>query len=232
MKKAFDASFELLTGRSEAHLTPCWSGHLVHRACLPALESLRDEADRAGFELAVASSFRSYDRQLLIWQEKVSGKRTVLDCEERPLQIAELSDEALLWALLRWSALPGTSRHHWGTDLDIYDAKALREADCTLQLTVSECEAGGPLAPFHEWLSESIAAGQTNGFYRPYDCDRGGVAPEPWHLSYAPLAQEFQRAFDFEVFQQLLDEELWPLADVIKDNAQHIFTRFIAANHI
>ena len=30
------------------------------------------------------------------------------------------------------------------------------------------------------------------GFFRPYTTDRGGVAPEPWHLSYAPVAARAQ----------------------------------------
>lgn len=232
MKKAMDASFELLTGREQAHLVPCWSGHLVHRDCLSDLEALRDDAAAAGFELAIASSFRSYDRQLLIWREKVAGKRAVLDANERPLCVDDLDEEQLLWSLLRWSALPGTSRHHWGTDLDVYDARTLREADCQLQLTVAECEAGGPLAEFHGWLSDAIGRGQARGFARPYDQDRGGVAPEPWHLSHAAVARELQGAFDFGVFQRLLREGLWPLADAIESDAEHIFTRFIESNHI
>ena len=28
----------------------------------------------------------------------------------------------------------------------------------------------------------------SRGFYRPYGRDRGGVAPERWHLSFAPAA--------------------------------------------
>jgi hypothetical protein len=26
------------------------------------------------------------------------------------------------------------------------------------------------------------------GFFRPYRTQRGGVQPEPWHLSYAPVS--------------------------------------------
>jgi len=232
MKKTVDASFELLVGRSESQLVRCWSDHLVHRECLSALEILRDEAANAGFELAIASSYRSYDRQLLIWQEKVAGKRPVLDAAEHPLVVSELDDEELLWALLRWSALPGTSRHHWGTDLDVYDARALREAGSKLQLTVAECAPDGPLGDFHQWLSESIATGRSQGFYRPYDCDRGGVAEEPWHLSYAPVARELQAAFDYGLFQRLQNEGLWPLGGAIGRHSEQIFTRFIESNHI
>lgn len=232
MKKTVDASFELLAGRSESQLVPCWSGHLVHRKCLLALEALRDDAAEAGYELAIASSYRSYDRQLLIWQEKVAGKRAVLDADERPLVVSELDDEELLWALLHWSALPGTSRHHWGTDLDVYDARGLREAGCKLQLTVAECIPGAPLGAFHEWLSERIATGQSQGFYRPYDCDRGGVAEEPWHLSYAPVSRELQNAFSYDVFLRLQKEGRWPLGAAIERHSQQIFTRFIEPNHI
>ena len=31
------------------------------------------------------------------------------------------------------------------------------------------------------------------GFYRPYVTDRGGVQPEPWHLSHWPTAREASR---------------------------------------
>jgi hypothetical protein len=42
------------------------------------------------------------------------------------------------------------------------------------------------------------------GFYRPYVADRGGVAPEPWHLSYAPLAGVFAAGLTAEVLADAL----------------------------
>ena len=53
--------------------------------------------------------------------------------------------------------------------------------------------------PLHCWLDARIAAGLSHGFYRPYDRDRGGVAPERWHLSYAPLARQFEAQLDADV---------------------------------
>ena len=103
-----------------------------------------------------------------------------------------------LHAILRYSAIPGTSRHHWGTDLDVYDARAVPEG-YRLQLSTAEVSAGGPFDALHCWLDERMAAQTSHGFYRPYSEDRGGVAPERWHLSYAPLSREWERRMSAEV---------------------------------
>jgi hypothetical protein len=42
------------------------------------------------------------------------------------------------------------------------------------------------------------------GFYRPYATDRGGVSPEPWHLSHAPVAQRAQRALSLDGLRAVL----------------------------
>ncbi len=47
--------------------------------------------------------------------------------------------------------------------------------------------------PLHDWLDRRISASEAFGFFRPYDLDRGGVAPERWHLSCGPVAASFQR---------------------------------------
>jgi hypothetical protein len=48
----------------------------------------------------------------------------LLDAHNQPLDALQLGETERLHAILHWSALPGTSRHHWGTDLDIYDPTA------------------------------------------------------------------------------------------------------------
>ena len=78
----------------------------------------------AGFNLQVASSWRSFERQLAIWNGKWRGA-PLLDADNQPLDALQLGDMERLHAIPRWSALPGTSRHHWGTDLDIYDPDCL-----------------------------------------------------------------------------------------------------------
>ncbi len=176
-----------LTGRDERHLVELAGGHRLQPAAAAAFALLRADAREAGFDLAIASSYRSYARQRLIWNGKAGGERPVHDDNGNPVPVLTLDAAERIRVILRFSALPGTSRHHWGTDLDVYDAAAV-PAGYVLQLSPQEVAPGGPFDPLHRWLDARMAAGDSHGFYRPYGIDRGGVAPERWHLSYAPLA--------------------------------------------
>ena len=176
-----------LTGRERAHLVPFQGEHWLHPDAANALQVLRDKARLAGFELALASSFRSYGRQLAIFNGKASGERPVHDDRGARVAMSQLQPGEQLEAILRFTALPGTSRHHWGTDIDVYDAAAV-PVDYRVQLTPSEVAPGGVFDEFHCWLDQCMARGDSNGFFRPYAVDRGGVAPERWHLSYAPVS--------------------------------------------
>ena len=74
-----------------------------------------------------ASSFRDFERQQLIWNCKFNGERKVHDDEGNLLDLALLDDWQKAQAILRWSALPGGSRHHWGTEIDIFDPDLLSQ---------------------------------------------------------------------------------------------------------
>lgn len=176
-----------LTGRDDSHLRRLPDGTCLHPEAAVAFQRLQAAAAAAGFRLTVASAHRSFQRQCEIWNRKAGGQRPVLDDRGQPVDLACLPPEARLAAILRFSALPGSSRHHWGTDLDVYDAAAV-PADYAVQLTPAEVAADGPFGPLHAWLDERMAADASEGFFRPYAVDRGGVAIERWHLSYAPLA--------------------------------------------
>ena len=65
--------------------------------------------------------------------------------------------------------------------------------DYAPQLLTSEYQRGGVFAAMSAWLDDQISADNAEGFYKPYDVDRGGVAPEPWHISYRPVAQGYCR---------------------------------------
>lgn len=193
---------------------------------VPALRQLRDAAAAAGFELAVASSFRSFERQLAIWCGKVAGERPVLDSQGQPLDITRLSDEQLLWAILRWSALPGASRHHWGTEIDVFDRAAVAP-DYRLQLVPAEYQQDGPFAGLAEWMAARLARDDLFGFYRPYACDRGGVAPEPWHLSYRPQARHYADAITPANLLPLWRQVQLPLLAQVESSQERIFADFI-----
>ena len=176
-----------LTGVEETHLVTLPDGHRLQSEAAEAFSALQADARQAGFELAIASSFRSFDRQLAIWNAKADGSRPVHDDHGEALDLTVLPPAKKLRAILRFSAMPGSSRHHWGSDLDVFDAGAV-PGDYRVQLSPVEVAPGGVFDPLHRWLDQRMSAGESHGFFRPYAVDRGGVAPERWHLSYAPLA--------------------------------------------
>jgi len=223
-------SVATLTGRVEDHLCSVGEASLlgarVHRKVVEPFSRLREEAREAGFDVRILSAFRGFEHQLDIWNEKARGQRPVLDSQARPLDIRRLSERELVFAILRWSALPGASRHHWGTDLDVYD-QAARPQGYEIELVPEEVEDGGMFGPLHAWLDERIAANQAHGFFRPYGRDRGGVAPERWHLSWAPLAELWARRLTPVALRESLSGAEMELRSTVFDHLDEIVERFV-----
>lgn len=165
----------------------------IREAALGPFLSLSDAAKREGFEIRVESSYRSFERQLSIWNRKATGKLTLLDSKGIPFKELPNDEDALMRAILLWSALPGASRHHFGSDLDVVDAAAVPDG-YEVELTEEECR--GMFAPFHEWLTSKIKAKESFGFDRVFVAGRGSIRPEPWHISHIPTARNLQKAFD------------------------------------
>lgn len=171
---ALHGQLQELLGVTQQHVQPISPHSVVQLQPLAAAAFARMQAAAAaaGHDLQIASGFRSFARQALIWQRKFT---------------ASSQDDAALAHILHWSALPGTSRHHWGSDMDVYSAAAIGEQQ--LQLVAAEYASGGPCWPLYQWLREHAHA---YGFYWPYQGKGNGVAAEPWHLSYAPIARHYQ----------------------------------------
>ena len=185
-----DFTAEELTGRSCGHLRELGhSGGRLHREAVTPYLALRAAAAADGIDLVAFSGFRDFDRQLAIWNGKFRGERPLLGRAGEPVDALTLSPADRVAAILWWSALPGASRHHWGSDFDVMDAAAVAP-DYRLQVVTAEYAPGGPFARLTAWLDVHMHA---YGFYRPYCSDRGGVRPEPWHLSYAPVAERALR---------------------------------------
>jgi len=222
-----DLTNEQLLGRDESHLIHLPDGHQLHPGAATAFTALKSDALAAGFDLAVASSFRSFERQCLIWNNKVEGVRPIHDDLGLELNAELLSPVELLHAILRYSALPGTSRHHWGTDLDVFDAAAAPEG-YQLQLSPQEVAKDGLFDPLHCWLDERMAADQSHGFFRPYELDRGGVAPERWHLSYAPLASRCESICYRSDLEAALAAEGVGLYEQVRADLKGLLMRYVA----
>jgi len=218
-------SVRAITGQSDSHIVDVAGVGCVHAKILKPLLDLKNQAAADGLQLAVASGFRSFDRQLAIWNAKVRGDRPVYDSESNLVDLPSLNDGEKVFAILRWSALPGGSRHHWGTDVDVWDPSAVNDA-YDLQLVPEEYQDHGPFAPLSGWLDQQIASGGTQ-FYRPYAQDTGGIAPELWHISFRPLAEHFQKRLSAELLIDVLKQTDIELKDEIVANIDEIFDRFL-----
>ena len=222
----------MLTGRQlygleQTHIEVDAGGHGLHPDCRAAWERLQALGREQGFELRIVSAFRSFERQLAIWNGKARGQRPLLDDAGQALDSAGLTPRQLIHAILRFSALPGASRHHWGSDLDIYDAAAAPEG-YQVQLTAAEVTSGGVFGPMHDWLDQQLAHDRDFGFFRPYDRDRGGVAPERWHLSFQPLASLCQAAVSLEQLGAVLADAELDLKRELLPMLPEIYRRYVA----
>lgn len=224
---AIPLTAQQLTGQDSSHLCDLGGGQQLQAPAAAAFELLRMDAREAGFELAIASSFRSFERQCEIWNGKARGERPVYgDADERVL-LGQLPHAERVHAILRFSALPGTSRHHWGSDLDVFDAAAVAPG-YQLQLCAAEVAPGGLFDPLHRWLDERMAADQSQGFFRPYAADNGGVAPERWHLSHAPCATPCEAQCNPGLLASVLavaDIELW---EEVRNHLNTLCQRYVA----
>lgn len=136
-----------------------------------AFQAMSAGAQKQGITIKVVSSYRSFERQKSIWNRKF------LRFKSQGIQ-----DGAAIRKIIEYSTLPGTSRHHWGTDIDIIDAGPPQEGDVLL---TQKFHDNGPYNTLREWMETHA---QDYGFLLPYtrDENRSGFKYEPWHYSYAP----------------------------------------------
>lgn len=129
--------------------------------------------DNPGITISLVSATRNFYSQKVIWEEKWSGKRRISGASSvngmsDPIKKAEL--------ILRYSSMPGTSRHHWGTDFDINRLN-------------NGYYSSGEGKIIYDWLSRNAAR---YGFCQPYTAGRAsGYREEKWHWSYTPLSKKF-----------------------------------------
>jgi D-alanyl-D-alanine carboxypeptidase len=213
-----------LVGLDSSALCPVGSGHFLTSKTAHAFQQMAQAAQNEGIPIAIASSYRSFDRQSLIWNRKFRGEAPVFDSNSIAINNwHQLSDEARIFFILRWSALPGASRHHWGTDLDIY-APSLLPPGQKLQLISSEYDEKGYFGILTQWLDEHM---HEFGFFRPYATDQGGVAPEPWHISYYEEAVQFQELLTVEMLEELFIRNPVDGQNTIRHLLPTIWERFI-----
>jgi LAS superfamily LD-carboxypeptidase LdcB len=197
---------------------------LVAKEIIEDLERLKKSALQAGFSLKVESAFRSFEKQLSIWNRKAFGELPLLDKNGEVIQKLPENETEMMYCILFWSALPGCSRHHFGTDIDVSDASAVSE-NYEVQLTPQECN--GVFAPFHEWLSECIASGKSFGFNRIFEPGRGKIQPEKWHLSHLPTARKIQDSFSIDTLKAIYEKTDIACKNAIIENLEKLLDEYV-----
>ena len=193
-----------LTGRARTHIEQIDDPlTALHRDVVEPFRALREAAARDGLDVMPFSAFRDFNQQVEIWNRKFRGERPLYDRAGKVREHAELTEAQLVDAILVWSAVPGASRHHWGSEIDVYDRAAMPEG-YRVELLPEEYAPGGVFERLTQWLDANLGRFD---FYRPYDRDRGGVYPEPWHISYAPVSSAALLALTPEVVARALQQE-------------------------
>lgn len=194
-------AFEL-TGRARSHVEQYTAPRFAaHPDALAAFMRMRQAAAKEGIDLIPFSSFRDFATQCRIWNSKFLGKKPLYDEQGNVRDASGLTPEQRIDYILNWSAIPGGSRHHWGTEIDVVDG-AKMPPNYIVQLLPQEVESGGIFAVLHDWLDENMA---DFGFFRPYARFQGGMFCEPWHLSYAPVSLPALEALTLDILREAVE---------------------------
>ncbi len=215
-----------LTGRSRTHVVELDRPRCVlHAEVVTSFLAMRDAAAEAGIDLVAASSFRDFDRQVLLWNRKWSGEQPLFDRGGRIIDPASLDDAHRVDAILCWSAIPGGSRHHWGSDMDVIDSAAMPDG-YKVQLVPAEYAADGVFGKLAAWLDANM---MRFGFHRPYASAGCGAGIEPWHLSYWPVSSAALESLSLPVLRAAVAaSDMLGKAQVL-ERLPEIYTRFVLA---
>src|SRR5690606_11516948 len=155
---------------------------------------MQEDALKEGIAIKIVSGYRNFDKQKSIWERKY-----------KLFTSQGLSPEKAISKIIEYSTIPGTSRHHWGTDIDIIDSGKKYNGDA---LVPDKFHGNGPFCKLKEWLDENA---NKYGFYLVYtdNANRKGFKYEPWHYSYAPISKQMLKEYKkLPVKAILLDEKL------------------------
>jgi hypothetical protein len=157
-----------------------------------AYEQMRKVAAKAGIDIKAVSAHRSYHRQREIWNAKYST-----------LISQGLSAKDAIQEIITYSTLPGTSRHHWGTDIDIIDNANPQSGDVLL---TDKFYGDGPSSALRSWMNQNAA---DYGFLEVYtnDPNRKGFSHEPWHYTYHPLSKAYLEVLTNHAISEIAKDE-------------------------
>jgi LAS superfamily LD-carboxypeptidase LdcB len=165
-------------------------GLFLRKDTYAAFLNMHAAAKAKGINLVIRSATRNFDYQKGIWERKWKGETKIENGKDASVAYPSPNDRAL--AILRYSSMPGTSRHHWGTDLD------LNSFD-------NDWFAEGEGLTLYDWMVEN---GASFGFCQPYtpkgDARPHGYEEEKWHWSYMPISSKLTKLAESALVNEMI----------------------------
>jgi len=162
-------------------------------------KKLKSAAKKDGISLIIVSGARNYYSQKSIWERKFKNN------ESKGLNTLENARK-----ILRYSSMPSTSRHHWGTDIDINS------------LEPSYFESGQGKREY-DWLVKNADRFGFCQVYTDFNNENrdSGYQNEAWHWSYIPKAniylKEYNKRINYSDINGFLGSELAKDLSMISD---------------
>ena len=189
-------------GLGSPDLVEYQNGYFVCKDVCGDLEKLSQLLQRNGFSLRLESAYRPFEKQLSIWNRKARGELALLDDSGKPMERPQ-DEEELMHAILTWSALPGASRHHLGTDIDVVDGNA--------------CPEG----------YEVFESRESFGFNRVFVPGRGKIRPEGWHIAHLPTSRRMLEGFSLDTLRSIYEKSDIACKDAILANLPQLAEDYI-----
>ncbi|MBP7821566.1 MAG: M15 family metallopeptidase [Saprospiraceae bacterium] len=153
------------------------NGRYIQKETYKAFVAMYEAAKKEGLQLKIISATRNFEQQKKIWEDKWTG--VTLIGENENLSKTTVDPVARAKRILEYSSMPGTSRHHWGTDIDINSLN-----DSYFQK--------GEGKKVYAWLQKNASK---FGFCQPYTPKTklrpNGYNEEKWHWTYTPLSSQY-----------------------------------------
>ncbi len=183
------------------------SGIYLHKEALEQFIHMYEAAKAKDINLVIRSATRNFNYQKSIWEAKWSGNRILSSGINAAKDIKEPVVRAK--EIMKYSAMPGASRHHWGTDID-------------LNAFDNAYFESGKGKQEYDWL---VSNANTYGFYQVYTPkgeDRpSGYEEEKWHWTYKPVSKHLtafaQEKLTDSTFHNFSGSELAPQLQVVSN---------------
>lgn len=183
------------------------AGQYIRKEVFEAFVKMSDAASKEGIRIQIRSATRNFIDQKRIWENKWTGKTLLEDNLNAARDVRD--DLSRAKKILEYSSMPGTSRHHWGTDMDFnsFDNQWFEK---------------GEGLKLYTWMKTHAAS---YGFCQPYTAlksDRKtGYFEEKWHWTYMPLAVHYTAMAKMKLKNEMMTgfsgSETAPTVDMVNN---------------